>query len=206
MIATAGKRSRRLSRLNPVEGLRPAIFVRPILLYLAVVIILAVAFSLACGSGNDAVEPTAPTSPADASAIRQVDFRKTPDVQTLLRQLGSATVDPDSIVYVDVTGDRREEAAVPIDSGGTLGNVAFLVFTLRSGTPSLILTRTVDSVSGIVMFEEAGKLIETRGEFGPEDPFCCPSKLRRTTFRWDGSRLQVEGEAVIDNPAGRPKQ
>jgi hypothetical protein len=135
-----------------------------------------------------------------------VNVAQMPEVQTLLRQLGAGTsVDTTAVVYVDVTGDRREEAAVPIDSGGTLGNVAYAVLTLRSGAPALILTRTLDSVSGITMFVEDGRLIETRGEFGPEDPFCCPSRLRRTTFRWDGSMLQVEGEEIVANPAG-PKQ
>jgi hypothetical protein len=183
-------------------------FIRPLLIYLVVVLILVVAFTLACGPGKspsaDVTEPSTP--PADAGAIRQVDFRAVPEVQTLLRQLGSASVDTSAIVYGDLTGDRRDEAAVPIDSGGTLGNVAFLVFSQRSGAPALILTRTVDSASGIVMQVEGGKLTETRAEFGPEDPFCCPSKLRKTSFRWDGARLQVEREEVIVNPAGGAKQ
>ena len=37
-------------------------------------------------------------------------------------------------------------------------------------------------------------LVETAAEYGDEDPFCCPTVLRRTTFRWDGSQLQVERE------------
>jgi hypothetical protein len=186
---------------------RPAALIRPLLIYLLIVLILALAFSIACGGGaGPEAEPAEPPPPGDTAAIRGVDFRTVPDVQTLLRQLGSASVDSDSIVYGDVTGDKREEAAVPIDSGGSLGNVAFLVFSQRAGAPSLILTRTLDSSSGIVMQVEGGKLIETRGEFGPEDPFCCPSKLRKTSFRWDGSLLQVEREEVITNPAGGAKQ
>jgi hypothetical protein len=186
---------------------RPAVFIRPLLIYLLIVLILAVAFSIACGDGGapDA-EPAEPPPPGDTDAIRGVDFQSVPEVQTLLRQLGSARVDADSIIYGDLTGDQREEAAVPIDSGGSLGNVAFLVFSHRAGVPAVILTRTLDSSSGIVMRVEGGKLIETRGEFGPEDPFCCPSKLRQTSFRWDGTVLQVEREEMITNPAGGAKQ
>jgi hypothetical protein len=167
-----------------------------------------VAFSLACGSGGDrpGVEPTESLPPADAQAIREIDFRQQAEVQNSLRQFGSATADVRAILYADVTGDQREEAAIPIDSGGTLGNVAYLVFTMRSGAPALVLTRTIDGVSGLVIKAEDGKLVETRGEYGPEDPFCCPSRLRKTTFYWDGSRLQVEREEVIANPAGGGKQ
>jgi hypothetical protein len=166
--------------------------------------------TLGCGSGGDDTpgreDQTPP--PSDATAIRSIDFSQNGELQTLIRQLGSGSIATRDILYGDVTGDRREEAAVPIDSGGTLGNVAYAVFTLRSGAPSLILTRTLDRSSGggLVMAVEDGKLIETSGQFGAEDPFCCPSQLRKTTFRWDGSRLQVEREEVIANPAGRPKQ
>ncbi|MPZ49137.1 MAG: hypothetical protein GEU75_07540 [Dehalococcoidia bacterium] len=191
------------SRYDQPGGERSSQLLRSLLLLPIALLLL----SIACGSGDTpSLDATEAPPPADSQAIRQVDFRQQADVQTLLRQLGFASVDTDSILYADLTGDLREEAAIPIDSGGSLGNIAFLVFTLRSGAPSLILTRTVDGVSGIVMQVEDGKLVETRGEFGPEDPFCCPSQLRRTEFRWDGSRLQVEREEVIANPAGGPKQ
>ena len=164
--------------------------------------------ALACGSGDNGTPEDETPPPSDAAAIRGVDFTQNAELQTLLRQLGGGSLDQRAIIYGDVTGDRREEAAVPVDSGGSLGNVAYAVFTLRAGTPSLILSRTLDRSSGggLVMAIEDGRLVETSGQFGPEDPFCCPSQLRKTSFRWDGSRLQVEREETIANPAGRPKQ
>jgi hypothetical protein len=191
--------------------IRPADLLRPLLIYLLVVIILAVAFSIACGSNGDS-DPSATSTeeplPADASAIRSVDLVQAPATQTMLRQLGggNVSIDTRTILYADVTGDRREEAFLPVDSGGTLGNVAYIGFALRSGSPVLILTRTIQGVSGLVMQVEDGKLVETQGEYGLEDAFCCPSKLRKVTFRWDGNQLQVEREEVIANPAGGPKQ
>ena len=124
-----------------------------------------------------------------------------------MRQVGGGGVDPRAIVYADLTGDRREEAVVPVDSGGTLGNLAYLVFTLRGSTPALILTRTLDrsSAGGLKMTVEDGKLVETVAEYGPQDPLCCPSVLRRTTFRWDGSLMQVEREEKVPQTPG-PKQ
>jgi hypothetical protein len=120
-----------------------------------------------------------------------------------LRQLGSASVDPRSVVYADLTADGRDEAIVPVSSGGTLGNVAYLVFTLRAGSPQAVLTRTLDrsNAGGFGIEVQDGKLVETVGEFGPEDPLCCPSVVRRTYFRWDGSRLQVESEERVTTPS-----
>ncbi len=172
---------------------------------------MVVSFAVtACGSGGGpASKPSpAPTgTPADAQAVRNVDFTQVGAVTTMLRQLGSGEVDVRSILYADLTGDGREEAVVPIASGGTLGNIAYLVFTLRGGTPATVLSRTRDrtTVSGLAVSVEDGKLIETTGEYGPEDPRCCPSALKKTYFRWDGASLQVEREETVTNPNGPKK-
>lgn len=125
----------------------------------------------------------------------------------MLSQAGSGRLDPSTIVYGDVTGDLREEALVPISSAGTLGNIAYLVFTPRSGDASLVLTRTLDrsSAGGLQLTIEDGTLLETTAVYRPEDPLCCPSALRRTTFQWDGSKLQVEREQQISQTPG-PKR
>jgi hypothetical protein len=122
----------------------------------------------------------------------------------LVAQLGSGDVDSAATLYADLTGDRREEAVVPVSSQGTLGNIAYVVLRLDSGKPKVVLTRTLDKTSagGLQMAVEDGILVETRAIYGPEDPFCCPSKLRETTFQWDGSQLQVESEAVVQQPPG----
>jgi hypothetical protein len=165
---------------------------------------------LACSS-DDTPDPT-PTpgtqpTPADARAIRSVDFSQNADVQRLLGQSSSGKLEPSTIVYADVTGDLREEAVVPISSGGTLGNVAYLVFVNSAGGPRLVLTRTPDrgSAGGLQAAVEDGVLVETAAEYGPSDALCCPSVLKRTSFRWDGSMLQVQREERIQATPG-PKQ
>ena len=186
-------------------ALRPAFFVRPVIAYLLVVLLLALVFSVACGDGGSDEPAMTPTPPPDTEAIHAVDFTTVPEMQRTIGRFSSAKLDERGIIYADLTGDRRDEAAVPVDSTGTMGNVAYLVFTMRSGRPALILERNIDSNSGLVMFVEDGTLIETRGEFGPEDPLCCPSKLRKTTFRWDGTNLQVAREEQVPN-SGAAKQ
>jgi hypothetical protein len=174
-----------------------------------------VAFSLACGSGDN--RPSSPDStptpgsiptPADASSIRQVDFNQNPDLQRMLSAAGSGSIERATIVYADVTGDLREEAIVPIASGGTLGNIAYLVFGRSPSTKdgaTLLLTRTADrsSAGGLRMSVENGRLIETAAEYGASDALCCPSVLRRTIFRWDGAKLQVEREEKVPNTTGQ---
>ena len=122
-------------------------------------------------------------------------------------QLGGGTIEPGAIVYADLTGDQREEAVVPVSSQGTLGNIGYVILTLESGQPQVILARTVDRTapSGLQMSVEDGTLMETRGVYGPDDPFCCPSQLRETTFRWDGTGLQVENEVLVQQDPG-PKR
>ncbi|HLF79875.1 MAG TPA: hypothetical protein VJB57_20530 [Dehalococcoidia bacterium] len=122
-------------------------------------------------------------------------------MQNLLKQLGFGTLAVRDGLFVDVTGDQREEAFIPVASGGTLGNVAYLGFTLKDDKPTLILTRTLDrnNAGGLRLLFEDGKLVEYSGEYGPQDANCCPSVMRKTYFRWDGSRLQVEREEKIPN-------
>ena len=174
-------------------------------------LLLVVTVALSCNSRKGDPLPTATPAtldpPADAQAIRSVDFNQNPEVQRALAQAGSGRVEPSTIVYGDITGDLREEAIVPIASGGTLGNLAYLVFTGSGPNASLVLTRTADrsSSGGIKMTIEDGVLVETAGEFGPSDALCCPSVIKRTTFRWDGARLQVQREERIQSTPG-PKQ
>jgi hypothetical protein len=158
----------------------------------------------ACGgSGQEpAATPSDPTPPADAQAIRGLDFENASAVQSLARQFGAVQIDHDAVIYADLTMDQREEAVVPIATGGTQGNVAYVVLTLRGGALDAILTRTVDRTtrSGLKMTVEDRLLIETVGVYGPEDALCCPTQLRRTYFRWDGRQLQVEREETVPNP------
>lgn len=165
-------------------------------------------FAIACGNGDDSGGASSqPKPPDDSQAIRGVDFEGLDVLHDMIAQLGSGAVESGAVVYTDLTGDQREEAIVPVTSQGTLGNIGYVVFTLQSGKPAVVLTRTVDrsAASGLQMSIEDGVLLETRGVFGPDDPFCCPSQLRETTFRWDGSQLQVQDEVLVQQDPG-PKR
>jgi hypothetical protein len=137
-------------------------------------------------------------------AIHSIDFAQVAALTALQAQTGGE-IDTRSVLYADLTGDGRDDAVVPIASGGTLGNLAFLVLTMKGGNPTAILTAVRDRASpgGIAMSIEDGKLVKTIGKYGPEDPRCCPSVLVKTTYRWDGSALQVESEREVSQPSGK---
>ncbi len=120
-----------------------------------------------------------------------------------LARLGGGSIKAQEITFADLTGDGREEAIVPVASGGTLGNLAYLVLTLESGAPELLLTRTLDrsTPSGLVMEISNGQLVETIGEYAAEDPLCCPSVFRMTYFSWDRFSLTVEREERVPGRA-----
>jgi hypothetical protein len=189
-----------VSRYYPIGGERSSTLLKPLFLFL---VPCSLFLSLSCGDGRERGSSGGGSPPGDAQAVRNVDFESLPEAKTLLDQLGSGKVEEGATLYADLTGDRREEAIVPVSSQGTLGNIAYLVLRLDSGKPQVVLTRTVDrtSASGLQMSVDGGVLLETRGVYGPEDPFCCPSQLRQTTFYWDGSQLQVEAETLVKQPA-----
>ena len=47
-----------------------------------------------------------------------------------------------------------------------------------------------------------GKLVEMRPVYAAEDPNCCPSMFRRTTFAWDGTKLAQQSSETVSNPEG----
>jgi hypothetical protein len=161
--------------------------------------------SFACGDGGASANKPTPT-PRDPSLIRSVDLTSDPAIQNTLRQLGSGEIALREALYTDLTGDGLDEAVLPVTSGGTVGNIAYIVVTMPKTSPVVILTRRLEqgSAGGLKMAIEtnAGRpvLVETAAEYGDEDPFCCPSVMRRTSFHWDGTQLQVEREEKAPAP------
>jgi hypothetical protein len=186
-------------------GGRSSVLRRPTVFFLTALAILAAAV-LACGDGGASSAKSTPT-PRDPSAIRRVDLTKDPSVINTLRQLGSGEVAVREVLYADLTADGEDEAIVPVTSNGTVGNIAYVVLTMQKDAPAVILTRRLErgSAGGLKMTVDTATgrsvLVETAAEYGPEDALCCPSVLRRTTFRWDGSQLQVEREEKTPAPA-----
>ena len=190
------------------------------------IIAIAITLSTACRSSSSSDKtPTASASaPAQTSApataapsaivtagsatstlgIRALDVKAVPDVQKALTATGGQIVQS-SIIYTDVTGDGIDEAIVPISSGGTLGDVGFFVLTpTNTGTTTLLKEFPPDS-PGLAVAVVSGKIVMTQPVPAPDDPNCCPSFLRHTTYSWNGSALAIESVTTDPNPAGGGK-
>lgn len=144
-------------------------------------------------------------TPRTPRTIRSFDLASDANVQQLVRETGGEFV-PGEVIYADLTGDGDDEAIVPIDSGGTAGTIAYIVLTGGpDGTIALLRHLPNPDVPGVSVRVEGRKLIETMPVYGQDDPNCCPSKLRVTEYRWDGTTLGQDSMRIIDNPAGGPK-
>lgn len=142
--------------------------------------------------------PTAVPSPTPSptpAAIRTVDW---PAViaRELHAEAGAAGVHLTDVIYADLTGDGEDEAIVPISSEGTAGIIGVYVYTMHGGQPLRLLTLREAQLSVSV---DGGLLVAAAPAYAPGDPRCCPSHLRRTTYRWTGIALEPAQTEVVPN-------
>jgi len=177
-----------------------------------VLLFVCAAVLAACnGGGGDDATPTSSAGTPDATAavspaprtpsseIRSLNLEGTDAVQALLDATGGTYVQ-DSVLYADLTDDGAEEAVVPVSSGGTLGDIAFIVLALGDDGVEALLTVTADGGMGVAVSVDGGKVIAIEPAPGPDDPECCPSQLFRRVYAWDGTALKLESGSVLDNP------
>lgn len=181
----------------------------------ATLALAAAAFAFgACGGDDDADDTptrtpattaTAPASETPAGDIRAVALDDVADVQSLVDETNGRFVQQD-VIYADLTGDGADEAVVPISTGGTLGHLAFIVLAAEGddGTRTLLRERPARTL-GLEVAVEGEDLVITEPVPGPDDPECCPSQLRVTTYAWDGTALEQASQETIPNPDGGAK-
>lgn len=95
------------------------------------------------------------------------------------------------VVCFDVTGDGRTDMALSVASGGTAGNIGWLLFVPNDGR-----WRVADSGTGykLGLRRSGSKLEVAQPVFRPKDSNCCPTGgVDRKLYRWNGSRLVVVG-------------
>ncbi len=178
---------------------------------------------------NDAT-PKAATAPATSAAlpttgaaslpsIRQTDWetvlkndpqlRQEPPPDSYLKiyvsvkadQHVNGSPDLDHIVYVDVDKDGREEAAIPLFSGGTAGNTGFLLYRQAAPAPRLIGWH-----EGYKLGLQAvdGKLQSTNALYSGWEPNCCPSGFETLTYGLAGDKLAVVSSRTDGYPEAQP--
>jgi len=182
---------------------------RQLLVFACLLSFAAVAFAVGCkdndyGGSATATQvldtPTTEPAATPAPDIRQQDLTQQPGLQAFLSSSGGQ-VDPQSIIYADVTGDRVDDAVVPVSSGGEGGNIALLVYGYQPSGIEELLHYTPDM--RLQASVEDGRLTVTEPVSAPGDPLCCPSELKKTTYRWDGAKLVVAEERTVPATPGQ---
>jgi hypothetical protein len=108
-----------------------------------------------------------------------------------------------SVAFKDVTGDKRDDAIVRVNSGGANGAVAVYVFStankkggkLKAIFRSQKLMRASTRVrKGVVTYQTA--------RYEPGDELCCPSHVTESTLGWDKAtrRMKVVKRATFVPP------
>jgi hypothetical protein len=107
------------------------------------------------------------------------------------------------VVFRDLTGDKRDDAVVRVQSGGAAGVVAVYVFStanrkganLRAVFRSQSLMRASTRVVG-------GVLSYRTSRYDPGDELCCPARITQSTLGWSARehRMRVRERVTFVPP------
>ena len=179
----------------------------------------AAAAAMRTGPASTALPPATATA---VSTLRGLDWRKVlladpeltdspGDPQTSMGPpvalkpgsalgIGGGLAMVDEVLYVDMSGDGREEAVISLHSGGTAGVSAFLVYELSAGKPALR-----GSIAGYKLGRrpEGGRLLVVQGIYTTGDPNCCPSGWKDSLYELRSSKLNLVSQSEYGNPDRR---
>ncbi len=150
-----------------------------------------VTFSTSTAAGG------AVATPGDA---RSINFADPALVAPVIQHFGGGEIPKERVTYADVTGDRNDEVIAIVESGGTMGDLGAAVFDVRDGKPHLL--GYVDGVGkvSVTFGKDTQGLIDVKaGVFAPGDPLCCPTGLRESIFRWDGTKFAPITSQTLPN-------
>jgi hypothetical protein len=93
------------------------------------------------------------------------------------------------VLCFDATGDVRDDMAVSLASGGTAGDVGWLLFVSIGALWQLSGSGTGYKLG---LFQSGPKLEVVQPVYRAKDPNCCPTGgFDHTLYGWNGSRLVV---------------
>ena len=112
------------------------------------------------------------------------DKKTSKAIKELLRS-GGGFVEK-KVGFHDLTGDKRDDAVVRVNSGGAGGAVAVYVFSTanKKGGKLKVIFRS-QSLMRVSTRTSKGVLSYTSARYEPGDELCCPSHLTRSTLGWD---------------------
>lgn len=182
------------------------------LVLMLVGLVAVLALSGGCDDGEKSSTPTATPPRATASPavtpsplpdIGTLDLRSQPDVRDFAQRLGGE-VAPEEVVYADLTGDGLDDAVVPVSSGGTQGDVGFIVLGYLGGKLKALLSEA-PSEGEVRVAVTNGRLIETLPVYTEGDAPSFPSNIKNIYYAWRGDHFGVDHEEVVANPNPPPR-
>ena len=165
-----------------------------------VVIVAVVGCSGGKSAGSSTVPDTAATSVTSVPDLRNIDLASQPDVKEFVQRTGGE-VAPEEVIYADLTGDGLDEAVVPVSSGGTQGDVAFIVVGYVDGTLKALFS---DAPAGgeVRLSVKNRQLVESLPVYTPGDQPHFPSHVKNVYYVWNGDTFVEDHEEVV--PAQLP--
>ena len=151
---------------------------------------LTVSIPVACAPANQAIRST------DWATLLTTDAALTHEVigsDHYVTVIGAATEvsgipQLDQIVYGDFDGDCGEEAGIPLFSGGTAGNVGFLVYDNTAPQPTLVASGFGYKLGLAV---EGNLLVVSNALYNGWEPNCCPSGRSYDRYQLSGATLTL---------------
>ena len=178
---------------------------------LTVLVVIGLAGAMGCreneNSAGSATPKPSTTSPAATSSpstnIRAVDLANQPDVKDFAQRLGGE-VAPEEVVFADLTGDGRDDAVVPVSSGGTQGDLGFIVIGYLDGNLKALLT---DGPGGgeVKVAVMDGRLVVTLPVYAEGDTSGFPSNIKNVYYAWKVDHFVVDHEEVLSGPNRPPR-
>lgn len=96
----------------------------------------------------------------------------------------------DRVICHDLTGDGRVDMAATVFSGGTAGDIAWVLFRRTRSGWSLAFRRL--EVYKVGLFLRGIDLVESQPIYRKDDPNCCPTGgFDHLRVRWNGARFVV---------------
>jgi hypothetical protein len=172
--------------------------------------LLIVATTSACDSTDSLDGMATATSTASPTAtlvelpvraldsLRDVDWATPEVIKHVLDDSGIVgEVDPERVIYADLTGDGIEEAVVVIGSGGAFADLGVAVYRLDDeGWARKVFLR---KFIGAVEVRE-GTLVIREPVFARGEGVCCPSMVHETAYEWRERRFEQVSEETVPNP------
>ncbi|MFN8491657.1 MAG: LysM peptidoglycan-binding domain-containing protein [Caldilineaceae bacterium] len=156
--------------------------------------------SAGCPSPNKAIRSTDWNSVVNSDPALKHEVIGGKQYVTVIGSPSSVSGYPllDQVVYGDFDGNCVEEAALPLESGGTAGATGYLVY--RAGSPKPHLIASGDGYK-LALSVTPGRLVVTTALYAGWEPNCCPSGLTHTTYRLAGDVLTQVSSTTDGFPA-----